>query len=167
MRYVIIAPWKISKGTPFEELINNYQKRIVVHSSLLIVTPVQSLNSDVEAAQFLIKEVKKWHADGYSLMALDENGKQFSSEEFAEATQKSVSRGAKGIVFCLGTAFGLPAALKEFSSLELFSLSRMTLPHELALVVAVEQIYRAGCIVAGHPYHHGGRSGLASARLKN
>jgi 23S rRNA (pseudouridine1915-N3)-methyltransferase len=88
------------------------------------------------------------------LILLDSRGKQFSSEEFAAHLGGLRDSGAQAVVLAIGPADGWSVAARARASL-LLSLSRMTLPHELARAVAAEQLYRALTILAGHPYHSG------------
>jgi 23S rRNA (pseudouridine1915-N3)-methyltransferase len=74
-----------------------------------------------------------------------------SSEEFARWLQAARER-ATDFAFVIGGAFGLPEALLERAKSRL-SLAPWTLPHELARLVLAEQLYRAGTIVRGEPYH--------------
>lgn len=90
-----------------------------------------------------------------ALVLLDERGRQFSSESFAQWLGRQRDSGLRHAVFCIGPADGWTAPDRERASLML-SLSPMTLPHELARVVLSEQLYRAFTILAGHPYHRGG-----------
>ncbi|HEV2489440.1 MAG TPA: 23S rRNA (pseudouridine(1915)-N(3))-methyltransferase RlmH [Candidatus Acidoferrales bacterium] len=82
---------------------------------------------------------------------LDAAGKQFTSAEFARWLGDSRDRGTRELVFLCGDAEGFPDALQR-SAKHRLSLSTLTMPHELARVVLVEQIYRAFAILAGHPY---------------
>ncbi|OGQ06266.1 MAG: hypothetical protein A2W61_02235 [Deltaproteobacteria bacterium RIFCSPLOWO2_01_44_7] len=86
------------------------------------------------------------------LIALDERGKTFSSTEFAKWLEDQKLRSVKNLVFFVGPAGGVPEEIKKRANL-LLSLSTMTLQHELALVVLLEQIYRACTILKGEPYH--------------
>lgn len=88
------------------------------------------------------------------LILLDSRGKQFSSEDFAAHLGGLRDSGAQAVVLAIGPADGWSAFARARASL-LLSLSRMTLPHELARAVAAEQLYRALTILAGHPYHSG------------
>jgi 23S rRNA (pseudouridine1915-N3)-methyltransferase len=74
-----------------------------------------------------------------------------SSVEFARWLHAARER-AKDFAFVIGGAFGLPDALLERAKSRL-SLAPWTLPHELARLVLAEQIYRAGTIMRGEPYH--------------
>lgn len=88
------------------------------------------------------------------LILLDSQGKLFTSEEFARQLGRLRDSGTQRAVFAIGPANGWSADAKARAAF-LFSLGRITLPHELARVVAAEQIYRALTILAGHPYHGG------------
>ncbi len=86
------------------------------------------------------------------LIALDEHGKEFSSQNFAKLFLESALRGESDLTFVIGGANGLASEVLKKSSLQL-SLGQMTLPHMLARVILIEQIYRAETIISGHPYH--------------
>ncbi len=84
---------------------------------------------------------------------LDETGKEFDSRAFAKKIQTFYNAGHKRIVFVMGGAYCLSEDIKKRASLTL-SLSSFTLPHELARVVFLEQLYRAHTILKGEKYHH-------------
>jgi 23S rRNA (pseudouridine1915-N3)-methyltransferase len=81
---------------------------------------------------------------------LDAAGRQMDSAAFAGWFRQAEMLG-RDLVFVLGGHDGLPAAWRARAD-ELFSLSRMTWPHELARVMLAEQIYRALATLRGHPY---------------
>jgi 23S rRNA (pseudouridine1915-N3)-methyltransferase len=85
-------------------------------------------------------------------LILDERGKRLSSRAFAEEIRKIEGNPRKRCALVVGGANGLSAHVVESADL-LWSLSPLTLQHELALVVALEQIYRAHTILTGIPYH--------------
>jgi 23S rRNA (pseudouridine1915-N3)-methyltransferase len=85
-------------------------------------------------------------------ICLDERGPGRTSGEFAVFLRNLLAAGATPC-FLLGGPFGLADSLKSRAS-HLFSLGPLTLPHELARVVLLEQIYRAQTILAGSGYHH-------------
>ena len=89
--------------------------------------------------------------DGARVIACDPNGRSFTSEAFSAWLQQERERG-EDIAFVVGGAHGLSNGLLAESSLKL-SLAPWTLPHELARLVLAEQLYRAGTIVRGEPYH--------------
>ena len=82
---------------------------------------------------------------------LDATGKEFTSQEFARWIGKLRDGGTRELVFFCGAAEGFPAELRGNKGIGI-SLSRLTMPHELARVALLEQIYRAFAILAGHPY---------------
>ena len=85
------------------------------------------------------------------IVACTEGGKSFSSPGFSEwlRTERDMSR---DVAFVIGGAFGLSDEIVSAAALKL-SLAPWTLPHELARLVLAEQLYRAGSIVRGEPYH--------------
>jgi 23S rRNA (pseudouridine1915-N3)-methyltransferase len=85
---------------------------------------------------------------------LDSRGKQFSSEEFAQFLQNHQDRSSQPLILVVGAADGFSDQARKSASAVL-SLGRMTLAHELARVVLLEQVYRAFTILKGHPYHTG------------
>jgi 23S rRNA (pseudouridine1915-N3)-methyltransferase len=90
----------------------------------------------------------------HTLVLLDSRGKELSSEEFAEFLQNHQDRNPQPLVLAIGPADGFSDAARKAANTSL-SLGKMTLPHELARVVLLEQIYRAFTILKGHPYHSG------------
>ena len=82
---------------------------------------------------------------------LDPAGKKWTSADFARFLRRSRDGGQRSIAFCVGGAEGFSQPFREQADL-LLSLSSLTLPHELARVVLLEQLYRAFTTLAGHPY---------------
>ena len=99
-------------------------------------------------AEALLKHVPK----NAVLIALDEHGKQRNSTEFSRWIETLKVRGHSHIVFALGGPDGHGKDLLEAAQYKM-SLSQMTMTHELARIVLFEQLYRAGSLLAGHPYH--------------
>lgn len=85
------------------------------------------------------------------VVACDEGGKSYTSATFAAWLQKQ-REAARDIAFVIGGAFGLDRDLRDGAP-ERLTLAPWTLPHELARLVLVEQLYRAGTIGRGEPYH--------------
>ena len=89
----------------------------------------------------------------YKLILLDSRGKQLSSEELADMLrQEQIS--AVPLLFAVGGSDGFSEEARRQASF-ILSLGKMTLPHELARVVLVEQLYRGFTILKGYPYHLG------------
>lgn len=86
-------------------------------------------------------------------LVLDERGQKLSSPDLA-ALLRQLDQEARGrACFVVGGAWGLDDSVRQ-RAFKVLSLSDMTLPHELARVVLLEQIYRAECILRKVPYHH-------------
>jgi 23S rRNA (pseudouridine1915-N3)-methyltransferase len=88
------------------------------------------------------------------LILLDARGKQMSSEELAKFLGDHQDRNPLPLVFAVGPADGFSEQARKAAAMTL-SLGKMTIAHELARVVLLEQLYRAFTILKGHPYHHG------------
>lgn len=88
---------------------------------------------------------------GSRLVACDEAGDALTSREFADWLQRS-RESARDVTFLIGGAYGLASSVRERAD-RLLKLAPWTLPHDLARLVLAEQLYRAGTIVRGEPYH--------------
>jgi len=88
------------------------------------------------------------------LALFDPAGQMMSSEELAGWIDQAGIAGVQQLVMAIGPADGWSPKDRS-SAQQIISFGRITLPHELALVVAAEQIYRALTMLAGHPYHSG------------
>lgn len=86
------------------------------------------------------------------LFALDERGAQPTSEEFSADLASRAVQGESSFAFVMGGALGLDPRVRK-AARKTLALSKMTLPHELARVVLLEQLYRAMTIQRGEPYH--------------
>ncbi|HEX6133927.1 MAG TPA: 23S rRNA (pseudouridine(1915)-N(3))-methyltransferase RlmH [Longimicrobiales bacterium] len=104
---------------------------------------------DAEAER-LLKRVPR----DVELIALTRTGDAWSSARLSRHIQRSAVQSASGIAFVIGGAFGLgDSVLREAH--RRMRLSTFTLPHDLARLVLLEQLYRAGTIARGEPYHKG------------
>ena len=122
-------------------LVEDYVNRIR-HSCPLEVLEVR----DAEAA------IKKLDADrAATAILLDAGGRSIDSNALAKWLGDLRDRGTRQLIFICGNAGGFPESLRERVPQKL-SLSAMTLSHELARVVLVEQLYRAFAILSGSPY---------------
>lgn len=88
---------------------------------------------------------------GAAIVGMSEEGATMNSREFARFLER-LSGGGRSVAFAVGGAYGLDTAFKR-SCANVVSLSPMTMPHDLALTVLTEQVYRAFTILRGHPYH--------------
>jgi 23S rRNA (pseudouridine1915-N3)-methyltransferase len=91
---------------------------------------------------------------GSRVYAVTRDGSRCSSRSLAAQLEEMATYGPANAVFLIGGAFGLDAQVQESADRRL-SLSDFTLPHDLARLVLLEQLYRAGTILRGEPYHKG------------
>jgi 23S rRNA (pseudouridine1915-N3)-methyltransferase len=89
-----------------------------------------------------------------TLVLMDSRGKEFSSEQFAKFLGDYQDRNLLPLVLAIGGADGFSDQTRLVAQ-HVISLGKMTLAHELARVVLLEQVYRAFTILKGHPYHSG------------
>ena len=126
--------------------VEEYARRIEAFAPLSIEFLKAQPTREAESEALLRR------SEGMFRIALDERGDQLTSRAFSEKIRALEMRGVKNIALLIGGAEGHDEKLRA-SADWLFSLSKLTLQHELALVVLLEQIYRAYSIKAGLPYH--------------
>jgi 23S rRNA (pseudouridine1915-N3)-methyltransferase len=136
-----------TKNSAIQSLTDEYLKRLR-----------QYAETDGVAAKDEAALLKLCGRDGRAtrprLVLLDSRGRQLSSEELAQFIREHQDRNPLPLVFAVGAADGFTAEILGQADFTL-SLGKMTLAHELARVVLLEQIYRAFTILKGHPYHLG------------
>jgi 23S rRNA (pseudouridine1915-N3)-methyltransferase len=123
---------------------DEYLERLAHFAPVAKVT-VKASNSARESASLLE------HSEGCLRIVLHEHGQQLTSRELA-AKVDQWRQSARRVAVIIGGADGHDKTLLDQADF-LWSLSPLTIQHELALVVALEQLYRAHTILAGHPYH--------------
>ncbi len=87
------------------------------------------------------------------VVALDERGKELTTLELAGFLEKRMVAGDDRVTFVVGGAYGLDAAVIDRANLA-WSLSKLTLPHQIVRLLLAESLYRALSVVKGEPYHH-------------
>lgn len=112
-----------------------------------------SVSFESEEAFFQAAERGPGRAAAVTVL-FDGRGQMLSSEEFARMVGRLRDEGAQRLLLGIGPADGWSEGARRKAGASV-SFGRITLPHELAQVVAAEQIYRAMTILAGHPYHCG------------
>lgn len=148
MKIQIISVGKLS--SEIAKISDQYQKMTnwqiknseIVYSKKLAPTQIK---------QYEAKLIEDKLTKGAYIVALDLSGRQYSSEEFSVIFSRQMMEG-KDIDFIIGGAFGLNQSILNLSNAKL-CLSKMTLPHQMAKLMLLEQIYRAQTILDGHPYH--------------
>jgi 23S rRNA (pseudouridine1915-N3)-methyltransferase len=98
------------------------------------------------------QDLQKKLTPGQPLIVLDIQGKGITSEQFAQKITNWQNQAKKEIQFVIGGPFGLPEDFVQRAQ-ERWSLSKMTLPHELCVLIFLEQLYRAHTIIRNEPYH--------------
>ena len=147
--------------SPIAEAIAEYEGRIGHYFAAFEVHEVKEAGRRAQPEQVVAEEGERLLArvpKQHELVALHRPGRAWSSERLARYFTEGDLRGVGGVTFVIGGAYGLSPAVIERAN-QLLSISAMTLPHELARLVLVEQIYRAGTIARGEPYHKGPLAG--------
>ena len=147
LKIQLSAIHKISDSSSEGLLIADYIKRIPWSISIQQITakgkfPPQK--QKIIEGELLLKSIPS----GNFIIALDEIGSQFTSKEFVGRLNKIM----QPISFIIGGAYGLSDEVRDKAHM-LLSLSKMTMPHIMARVMLVEQLYRAYTINENHPYH--------------
>ena len=136
-----------TKETAIRELTAEYLKRISRYAA------AESHEMSDEDALLELAAGKSGRTRPVVVL-LDARGRQFTSEEFAELLRDQQDRGTQNLFFAVGPADGFSDKARGAADL-ILSFGKMTLAHELARIVLLEQIYRAFTILKGHPYHTG------------
>jgi 23S rRNA (pseudouridine1915-N3)-methyltransferase len=97
--------------------------------------------------------ILQWLDKDDYLVALDEKGKQITSEGLAAFIQARANDSCKNLVFLIGGAFGLDEAVIKRADFK-WSLSQLVFPHQLVRLILAEQVYRACTILRSEKYHH-------------
>ena len=127
--------------------VDDYAKRIQRYASYHELELKDGSEAEVE------ERFRKAVPARATLVALEVDGKAYSSAQLARFVGQCEDGAVQHLVFLVGGAYGLPASTSKAAQLRL-SLSAMTLPHRLARLVLVEQIYRSFTILRGEPYSH-------------
>lgn len=135
-----------TKEPAIQSLTDGYLKRLARYAEVEGTV----LKDEAALLKLCVRDARPRHA----LVLLDGRGKQLSSEELAKFLGDHQDRNPLPLLFAVGGADGFTDPTRQAATLTL-SLGRMTLAHELARVVLLEQLYRAFTILKGHPYHLG------------
>lgn len=112
--------------------------------------PHSSLAEEAARAEESRRILEKVNRDDY-LVLLDERGKMLSSPALARLLEAQL--GFKKVVLVIGGAYGVDDSVRARAN-TVWSLSDLVFPHQLVRLIITEQIYRAGEIAVGRPYHH-------------
>lgn len=136
-----------TKNPAIQSLTDEYLKRLKQYSE------AEGIALKDEAALLKLSGRDRRGTRGY-LILLDSRGKQISSEELAQFIRAHQERNSRPLFFAIGPANGFAENARNQADFTL-SLGKMTIAHELARVMLLEQLYRAFTILKGHPYHLG------------
>jgi 23S rRNA (pseudouridine1915-N3)-methyltransferase len=134
-----------TKDPAIQALTAGYLKRLAYYAD------VEGMVFPNEPALLKMRE-KAGSRPAHSIVLLDSRGKQLSSEEFAQFVENHQNRSPQPLLFAIGGPDGFSEPARKSASVVL-SLGKMTIAHELARIVLLEQLYRAFSILKGHPYH--------------
>lgn len=158
LKITVVAVGKI-KEKFLTAAMEEYAKRLSAYCKFEVVevkdekTPENP--TDVEKNAVLDREAERIMEKipkGAKVISLCVEGKQMTSEKFAELINSSTVGGVSHIVFVIGGSMGLSENIKSLSEYRL-SFSQMTFPHMLMRVILAEQIYRGFTIISGKTYH--------------
>lgn len=138
----------------FAQAVEEYRKRMGKTLEIVTIKPEKS-----EDAKLVVRKeterIAKYLADkNLKPLYLDIGAKMMSTEAFAAEIERRLSR-SEGADFLIGGAYGVDLKALSDRISGTFSLSPMTFPHSLALLILCEQAYRASQIKKGTGYHHG------------
>lgn len=158
MRLILAAVGKL-KDAEERSICDRYTKRLAVTGRGIGLGPLEIVELAESRAEAVdarkadeAARLLKAASDATIRIALDENGKSLSSDAFAKMLSKNADGGAKTCAFLIGGPDGHGRDVLD-SAQSTISLGAMTLPHGLARIVLIEQLYRAATILTGHPYH--------------
>jgi 23S rRNA (pseudouridine1915-N3)-methyltransferase len=151
--------WSIGKDhEPYVKMgVEDFTKRISRYYPVewtIIPTPKNAgMLSQMDLKKKEAETLLEWLSKDDYLVALDERGKSFGSEEVARFLQARANEGLKNLVFLIGGIYGLDEAVLRRAD-HRWSLSQLTLPHQLVRLLLAEQLYRACTILRNEKYHH-------------
>lgn len=153
---LIVAAVGRPRNAAVAAAIEHYEQRAATYWPLEVREVREVRAENARAAS--VKVVREREAErlvsrveGATVVACDERGTTMTSSKFATFLQEARER-ARDVAFVIGGAYGLADSLRDQAQTRL-ALAPWTLPHELARLVLAEQLYRAGTIVRGEPYH--------------
>ena len=156
MKITLLAIGK-TDNNQLQSLMDDYSRRLGFYISfeMEIIPDVKNAKNLSEALQKQAEgeEILKRTTTADVLILLDEKGKTYTSEGFAELLQKKMNSGLKNLIFVIGGPYGFSDAVYARAN-EKVSLSTMTFSHQMVRLFFIEQLYRGFTILRNEPYHH-------------
>jgi 23S rRNA (pseudouridine1915-N3)-methyltransferase len=155
LRLTLISVGK--NAEPFvRDACADYAARIRRYADLVLTVVPEERVAAAGKKDFILREegrrIREKIPPSALRIALDERGRNFTSEAFSRLLEGWMTTGVRGAAFLLGGAYGLDEALKEEADVRL-SLSPLTLTHGMARMILLEQLYRAFTLIRKEPYH--------------
>jgi 23S rRNA (pseudouridine1915-N3)-methyltransferase len=151
--------WSIGKNhedyirTGVEDFTKRISKYYPVEWTLIPLPKNSGMMSEMDLKKKEGEIILQWLGKDDYLVALDERGKQMTSEDLADFIMKRSNESVKNLVFLIGGAFGIDEAVMKRANFK-WSLSQLVFPHQLVRLILAEQIYRACTIQKNEKYHH-------------
>lgn len=141
----------------WKEALAEYQRRLQHYVPFeLQALPEVKNTKNLTMSQQKTQEgvlIRKAMQAGDWFVLLDEQGKEYTSMQFAAYLEKKIQIVSRRLVFVIGGPYGFSDEVYQMAS-ERLSLSKMTFSHQMIRPIFVEQLYRAMTILRGEPYHH-------------
>jgi 23S rRNA (pseudouridine1915-N3)-methyltransferase len=118
-------------------------------------SPAARKQVQAREGELLLERLEALIGSRGAIYLLEEEGKALSTDSWAAEVRRWENASLSGLAFCVGSSLGFSEEVRARARGRL-SLGPQTLPHELARVVLLEQLYRAWSVVRGHPYHNAG-----------
>ncbi len=151
MRLRVVAIGKDRKGL-LAPAAADYAARIARRLPFEVVIAGEAQGEDATARRAEASLLRRALRPREAVVVLDERGEELTSRELAARMATAERSGGRDLAFVLGGPSGLDPALRAEAAWAL-ALSRFTLPHQLARLVLLEQLYRAVSLLRGEPYH--------------
>jgi 23S rRNA (pseudouridine1915-N3)-methyltransferase len=151
--------WTVGKAhepyikTGVEEFTKRISKYYPVEWTIIPLPKNSGMLSEADLKKKEGEMILDWLQKEDYLIALDERGKQLSSEGLADFIMKRSNESAKNLVFLIGGAYGIDEAVMKRANFK-WSLSQLVFPHQLVRLILAEQLYRACSINRNEKYHH-------------
>ncbi len=156
MNIVLLTVGK-TEASYWKEALAEYQRRLqhYVPFELQVLPDIKNTKNLTKTEQKNQEGVliRKALQAGDWCVLLDEQGKEYTSMEFAAYLEKKIQIVSRRLVFVIGGPYGFSDEVYQIAS-ERLSLSKMTFSHQMIRPIFVEQLYRAMTILRGEPYHH-------------
>lgn len=136
----------------FREAVEEYSRRIGYYAQIRVRDAAKEISGSIQDLETAYGRLQKEHLKADLKVALDRKGRVMSSEDLAAWLEKAMSDSVGMISFIIGGPHGLAGSAVSDSDQRL-SLGAITLPHQMARLILVEQVYRAFTILRGEPYH--------------